>query len=786
MDKTRGPRIRFLQHFFYIAFVVLWFKDNFAPLRNVPVHYLFALLPGLGLTAWRSLPRIRRLRFSLPRKIPAETAALLALLLLAVVFRIPYLASPAGLMTSDDAVPALMGKHIAEGRTPAICYYGQLYMGSLSSHFYALAFRIFGYSMFVLKCSTLLIYLAFMIVQFFFLKEVFSFSMALAVGFFLSLPFNPLVHAGLDNTSAYALVLLLGSLLLYLAHLVGFRSRDQFLPLLGLAVGLAFWTHQITAAFILTSFLIVVPRTGWNIRKFAVLGYWAFLGFLPQFLAEVFFGFKLVPFLTHGKRLVNADKFGAALDFTGKLLSPSRHPARYVFLVFVLAGFIAILARAWKSRISRPQTVFCLFPSVYVVLYVVSDFSNTGVVRYLFPLYAALPVLLLAGFHSLKPKLRTIASLAVIIVLFLAFNLKDSLGLMDAAKERHRRIDEVVSAVKETGRRHWMAEYWTAYLLTAVSGERLIVDSYTIQRYLPYNLSYWNSPEKDNSIFLFRNEPEERAHYDLFRRWQDATGFRAETREAGNGRLVFDIEPRIFRRILYMDPPSEIPELELDRIESEGGYMNLFFQNRNPGTVDLGFWLTVEIPGFSGRKTWFSLMQPEVSVTVPHPDQDSFGIRHYVDYIGVKIPSSEREEWVSLPGDAARERTDPVVYLQGIRPETPPGKEPRMICERASSFEFRSAAPIQRLRLALDSPFEFRSWRWYGKYAQTVHIEVNGRAVAERRLKDGRNIVDVPVPSDILKPGANIVNMKFRYERWFPPWPLWPFAAFLNKVELID
>jgi hypothetical protein len=785
LDKKTFRRIRFLQHFFFIVFVVLWFKDNFAPLRSLPAHYLFALIPWLGLTFWRSWLRFRRTRIIVPLRISRETTLLLALLFLAVLLRIPYIASPSGLMTSDDAVPALMGKHIAEGQTPPVCYYGQLYMGSLSSHYYALAFRIFGYSVFVLKWATLLIFLAFMTVQFYFLKEVFSSSLALAVVFFYSLPINPLVQAGLDNTSAFPLVLLLGSLLLYLAYLIGFRSREELIPALGLTMGLAFWTHQITTALILTSFLIAAAKVRWNIRKYAVLAYWAFLGFLPQFLVEVFFGFKLVPFLMHGKRVVNGDKFRAALDFTSALLTPSRRPVRFFFLGLVLAGFVAILARAWKRRAARPQTIFCLFPSIFIILYILSDFSNRGVIRYLFPLYVALPVLMLAGFQFLRPRLRTVSSLALILLLFLAFNLKDSLELVDQAGQRHRRIGQVAAAMEETGRRYWMAEYWSAYLLTAVSGERLIVDSYTINRYLPYSLAYWNATDKDNYVFLFRNEPEEQTRYDLFLRWKEKVGFGGKTREVGQCRLVYDIEPRIFRRILFMDPPSAIPRLELEGVEPEGGYLKLLFQNKAPGTINLGFWLTVEIPDFSGRKEWFSLKQPEILVTIPFPNRNSFTIRHYIDYIGIKIRASEHEDVVALPADAVRERSGPVVYLRGIRPEVPRQKTDRMICEQESSFEIQSAAGRKmRMRLVLDSPFEFRSWRWYGKYAQAVNIDVNGHALAERQIEDGRNIAVIPVPSEILRPGANIVNLKFRYQLWFSSRPLWLKVAFLEKVDL--
>lgn len=789
MDKTLDKKavgwIRFLQHFFYIAFVVLWFKDNFAPLRNLPVHYMFALIPWLGLTVFRLYPRIRRSEVFTVRKLSKGTAVLLLVLLLAVVLRLPFLSSPYGLMTSDDAVPALMGKHIAEGKTPPVCYCGQLYMGSLSSHFYALAFKVFGYSILVLKCATLLIFLAFMAVQFVFLKEIFSFSLALAVAFFYSLPINPLVQAGLDNTSAFALVLLLGSLLVYLSYLIGSRSRENLLPVLGLTMGLAFWTHQITAAFIVTSLLMLVVNLRWQVRKYAVLAYWAFLGFLPQLLVEAFFGFRLIPFLMDGHRVVNWDKAKAALDFTAALLTPGSHPARYGFLVLALAGFVSTVVMSIKRRAARPQRVFCLFPLVFYILYILSDFSNKGVIRYLYPLYVALPVLLLAALRFLRPKLQFILSLTLLLFLFIPFNLKESLRLMEAAQERHSRIARVVSSIEETGRRYWMAEYWTAGLLTAVSKETLIVDSYTTERYLPYSLDYWNQPENDDYIFLFRTEPEEEASYALFLRWRDTVGIRAETKEVGNCRLVYNIEPRIYRRILYMVPPSEIPRLELDRIEPRDGYLGIVFRNSTPGKIDLGFWLTVEIPGFSGRKEWFSLTQPEVRVNIPHPSEVSFAIRYSIDYIGIKVPSSEREIRYSLPDGAGSERSAPVVYLRGIRHEVPARKANRMICEKESWFEVnRTSAATARLRLVLDSPFEFRSWRWYGKYAQTVNIEVNGTSLSERALDDGQNVLDIPIAKDILKPGANLVSLKFRYHRWFSSHPLWPIAAFLEKVEL--
>lgn len=790
LDKIPRRWAPFLQHFFYIAFVILWFKDNFAPVRRLPIHYLFALIPWLGLTAFRAYPRIRRIKFAFPRKLSKETAAFLVVLLLAVVLRIPFLASPSGLMTSDDAVPALMGKHIAEGKTPPVCYYGGLYLGSLSNHYYALTFKVFGYSMFVLKWATLLVFLGFMVIQFVFLKEVFSFSLALAVSFFYSLPISPLVRAGLDNTAAYALVLLLGSLLLYLSYLIGARSREDLLPGLGLTIGLAFWTHQITMTFIATSLLMLFVQLGWQFRKYAVLAYWAFLGFLPQFLVEVFLGFKLIPFLMRGKSAVNEAKANAALDFTAGLLTPGNPKAGLAFVMLALAGFACVVVAALKKKKARAQIVFVLCPAIFYLLYVLSDYSTRGVIQYHYPLYVVLPVLLMAVFQFMRPWVRSILSFALLLCLFFLFNLGSSLQLVKLTQDRHLRITRLAAAMEDTGCRYWRGEYWTSYLLTAVSGERLIVDSYSFNRYFPYSLAYWNNTNRDNFVFILSSlageiRDGEKENHALLTMWVKTLGIRHELREVETAGLIYDVEPRVFYQVPFMEPPSRIPTLELDRVEPRDGYLSMIFRNVAPGKIDLDFWLAAEIPGFSGRKERFSPTQPEVRVDIPHPSAASFILRFSIECAGIKVPSSEREVTYSLPDGAQLERSDPVVYLRGIRPDVSRRKATRMICEKESWLELNRMSPgASRLRLILNSPFMFRSWQWYGKYAQLVEIAVNGTSLGKRALNDGRNVLDVKVAKDILKPGGNLISLKFQYHSWFPTRSSWPFSAYLERIKL--
>ncbi len=108
--------LNFLFCLFYIIFVFLWFKDNILPFKKINISYLFPLA-GMGIIGvWHLLLFMRERKINLSRRIPSIPVVVLLLVLLALAFRIPFLVNNFGLMSSDDAVPALMGKHISEGK----------------------------------------------------------------------------------------------------------------------------------------------------------------------------------------------------------------------------------------------------------------------------------------------------------------------------------------------------------------------------------------------------------------------------------------------------------------------------------------------------------------------------------------------------------------------------------------------------------------------------------------------------------------------------------------------
>lgn len=785
LEKEHFSKRRFLLSGAYGLSVVLWFKDNFPYLREIPFSHLFALIPLSGIVVRFLVQWIRKKKPRFPRRISREVALLIGLILLAAAARIPFLVSGAGLMTSDDAVPALMGKHISEGRMPPVCYYGQLYMGSLSSHFFALFFRLFGYSIFTLKCATLLIYLSFVMLMFLYLREVFSLAFAAAVTLFYSLPFTELVRVSLENTSAFGLVLFFGTLILYLAHLIGFKGRTDLLLCLGFVMGLAFWTHPITIGFILVAFLLLAVKMWRQTRIYSRLLGGAFLGALPQILVELFYRFQIFGFLILGKRTFSLSGLKSTLDFTASLFSSSRQPSRYLFVLLVFFGFFYVLLPSLKQRAFSPRAVFGLHALLFCLLYIFSYFSGKSVIRYLYPLYVSLPVVLLSAFLFLRPRWNSILPAFLVLVLFVSHNLAGTRRLLATVRQDEKQMLNVITAMKETGRKYWLGDYWSAYLLTAVSKESLIVASHTVRRYPPYHLAYWERTNRDNYVFLMRPNSGDPDWYSSASRWIRDLGLKAKKTDVDGCHLIYDVRPRLFPRALVRKPPENIPRLEIRSVLPERGYLQLVFRNVSPGGNET-FLLDVELPEYAERAVWISSDQQDIKIEIPCPGAMAVRIRYHLEYQGIEIPASRGSLDASICDETPGKRQDAVVPLLGLGPEILYDGANRIACHKKVRLEINpgNAAP-NGLRFCLYSPFGFSRAFWFGQAHQRVRAKLNGRWTIETELKDGESSVFLPLPRNLLFSSGNFVDLEFERHGWFFFAPIGLLSAFLDRIEIV-
>jgi len=106
--------LKYAQPIFYVAFLFLWFKDNFYSFKKINIHYLVPLIPLTVIILSRLFLNYRFRKIHLSFKINKSFLAIIALIVLVTAIRIPFLVYNYSLASQpDEGVSALMGKHIS-------------------------------------------------------------------------------------------------------------------------------------------------------------------------------------------------------------------------------------------------------------------------------------------------------------------------------------------------------------------------------------------------------------------------------------------------------------------------------------------------------------------------------------------------------------------------------------------------------------------------------------------------------------------------------------------------
>ena len=766
---SKNPRIvsilRILQILFYAAFVFLWFKDNFPKFRAIPISPLIPLAGLIIVTAFRvwlklRTPRPQKRRSPGKRDVIAVTLILLA----ATAVHIPLLVHNYGLMDSDEAIPALQGKHIAEGHVPALFYYGARFQGSLPQHYYALLFRIFGYSVFLVKLAAFLAFSAFLVVQYFLLKKIFSRETAVLAGVFSVLPFPNLLVSSFDVGSGFAVLFLLGSVIFALTYEIYERGKDHLLAPLGFVLGLAFWTHQVSVVFILTSAFFLVLRFKLQIRKYLALALFLGLGLLPVIISEVYWRFLLVRWLLFGGEASGRLSGGKAANGSRLLLelfSSGPAWANILYLAFLGLGLL-LLAKRMLSKGKIPISfLFAVYVLVYAAVYLISSFSSTGIIRYLYILYLALPVLFITAFSWIKSRRLRVAATALFFALvFFGSSARSSLDYYQSTGTRHRELKAVAAAMVASGEKYWQGHYWISYLLNAVAKERIIVASSTVVRYPAYLLEHDTEGIHTNRVFL-RDTPEQDGSAVEFTRMLGRLKKTYTTETLGPWYLVYGINGYVYPKNVYF-PPEEIPDVSLDGIVAKESGLELRFASRKP-LAGGGYRLYAEIEGFCRS---FTPIGPgdRFTLDLPYPSERRATLKFYLDFQGLFLDSTLRESVVDLPPPPPLARKPAVEPLWGFGPREKNTGKNWIALERDVRFRVnRAPGEGGSVRLGLYAPFQFADTFWHDPFRQSVEMFVNGQSVGTYDLPDGPNTLDIGIRFPPFKAGPNIIRLKFKY-----------------------
>jgi hypothetical protein len=790
MDFSRRWFVKILRAFqavFYALFVFLWFKDNFPPLRKIPISPVYPLACLAVVLILRALLELKRAGPRTGRRIRLHVskgwAVPVLIILLATAVRIPYLVHDYGLMDSDEAIPALQGKHIAEGMRPAIYYYGALFQGSLPQHYYALLFKIFGYSVFLTKLAAYLAFVAFLVVQYALLHRIFGRGFAAAAGLFYALPFMHLILASFDVGSGFAVIFLLAALIFYLTYLIYEKHNERLTAPLGFLMGLAFWTHQVSVVFILSAAVFLVLHYRLHIKPYLTLGLNFLLGILPILMSEVYWKFPLVRMLfgTGEGEQAAGSKMARAKRLFLTLFSSGPPPLDIVYFLFFALGIAVLVWISLKNRRALFSGLFAVYVFAFAAVYFLSRFSSTEAIRYLYVLYIALPAIFVSSVLWIRLRPVRYGIVAVLYVfLFFVSSGRTSLAYYRSVSDRDKDIRDVTAAMADTGEKFWKAHYWISYLINAVSRERFIVASTTTERYLYYELIYDTEATGTNRIFL-RDSAEEDKRAAEFIAQMERLRKTFRIKRIRQWDLVYGIRGQVYPKNLFF-PPDEVPDVAFEGLKATETGLAFHFVAKRPILAG-GYRLHVEIVGYCSRFRPLDLGD-RFTIPMPFSPPGRVRLRYYLDFQGLVLDSTEQELEIMIPPEPSGYHKSDVEYLSGFGPREKIMDKDWVACDRDIRFEVnRPLKKASEVVVNLYSPFIFDDPWWHGDFAQRADVFVNGRKVLARKLADGHNTLVIDSGIASFKEPPNLIEIKFKYALVISIRDHWRTAAYLEGIE---
>jgi 4-amino-4-deoxy-L-arabinose transferase-like glycosyltransferase len=518
--------------------------------------------------------------------IPLLIAALLKAWLLSVA-RLPF--------NADEAVVALMARHINQGEAP-IFFYGQAYLGSLDAILIALGFRIFGEHILVIRAIQSLLYLGTVLTTVMLANRLLRSSKgALFAGLLVSLP--P-VNVSLYTTvslGGYNEMLLLGNLLL----LGGLSLIDQLreggtnnqkskmvsIFLWSLGAGFAFWVFGLTLVFTIPVMVgVVLSSRGSGQRpliwRFGLIGLaGGLLGSLPWWfdavlnkntlilteltggaIADVNQGIWLLQPLS---RLVNLFVFGGTVIMG---LRPPWGvqwlvlPLLPLVLVFWLIVFLNSLSKIQDKDLPRGLRVISGMGLVLAAGFIFSPYGNDPSGRYFLPLIIPMAIFgaaALIDFLAAKPFLQ-IAALTMVLFYNLTGTYQaeyiSQTGITTQfdviTQVDHDQMDQLIDFLKDNDIKRGYTNYWVSYPLAFLSQEEMIFVPrlpyhedfrYTARddRYPPYSEMVESADQK---AFITTNHSELN---DYLRDYFSAQDINWKEKVIGDYHLFFDLSEEV-------------------------------------------------------------------------------------------------------------------------------------------------------------------------------------------------------------------------------------------------
>jgi 4-amino-4-deoxy-L-arabinose transferase-like glycosyltransferase len=440
---------------------------------------------------------------------------------------------------SDEAIVALMARHILIIGERPIFFYGQAYMGSLDAYLVAFGFMILGQKVWVIRLVQSLLYAGTILTTYQLGKLLFhSPRTGLIASVLMAVPAVNVTLYTTVSIGGYGEALLLGNIILLTAILCSRfislcavesdRFRKRFFDLLipgswGFFCGISIWVNGLTLVYIIPSGMFLVFHF-WRNRHNLKPSYWLWM--LSLIVAGVLIG--SLPWWIYGlqngiQNLVGELLGGAVAVEQGAWLAKVFNHTLY-FLLFgstVIFGLrppwdirwlglplipllllfwgwvgYAVGKRLWAKEKEKSGYFLLIGVPVMVLLgFLFTPFGVDPSGRYFLPFAAPIALLAADSLVSFTPKVK--CQVPGMLLLVIVFNLTGTIqsawpgspGLTTQFDQStiidHRYDEALIRFLREKGETRGYSNYWVSYPLAFLSGEELVYIPA-----LPYHLDF--------------------------------------------------------------------------------------------------------------------------------------------------------------------------------------------------------------------------------------------------------------------------------------------------------
>jgi len=369
-----------------------------------------------------------------------EHRIIICIVSLFLLLRVPLLFTSQAHLDADEAVVALMAKHITEKGAHPVFFSGLPYNGgaSVEAHLSSLISIPFGLTRTTAKSSSLLLSLCLLVATYFFCRRWLGKTQA-DIASLLLVTAEPLIIWNLKIRGGYLETMIFSVLIPWTAFAIFYTEsrRSLYISLLGFLCGCALWCQEMSVSIIVTVFLFwfAADRKFILRRSFILFPIFFALGNIPSIwfnLTNEFLNWKhWFLFLPRQAPLQDESSLSAILfnvagffhvaqaGYEGWAIDPAAHNLfSWLTLVIIIAGIPAGLYLARKDPWHWRLSLYCLvFFSFHFLIVHITSHRTSHIYRFYLPLYPMLLVFLSELFRSLSRKrLGMFISIAALIL----------------------------------------------------------------------------------------------------------------------------------------------------------------------------------------------------------------------------------------------------------------------------------------------------------------------------------------------------------------------------------